>query len=508
MSFFEDIKAAKMIGGSGGTPAPTLIEKNITANGEYSASDDSADGYSAVSVAVPNTYSASDEGKVVSSGALVSQTSTTATTNGTIDTTTNNSVTVNVANSYTAQDEGKVVSNGALVAQTSATFTENGTYDTTGISSITIAVPVLHTYGVVWDKTDQNHSSQLTYTDDAAGFSRPDPFVNDGNHPGSSPFDTLMPWAGMHKVTIDGNVMVGIPKFWFKWTSDASSLKLQISDTEQEGFLVSPAHQARNANEQDRDFVYIGRYKCVKDTSDTTNNYKSQTEKSPMTNITRATARTAIAGLGTGYSQQDFAMFWTVRMLYLVEFADWNSQATIGNGCGNGSSVVQTGSTDSMTYHTGTIQTDRTTYNGGTQYRWIEGIWDNVTEWCDGIFFAGTNKLDVYIVKNPANFTDYDTTNAVNVGQRANTSNCVSDFFVPSTSGYEWALYPNEVYGTDYTKYVADHCRYNSSGVVLRFGGYYNQSQSYGMFSLSGNSDASYQDSSLGSRLQYLPPQN
>ena len=453
------------------------------------------------------TITAADNGKVVVNGALTEQTSTSTTTNGTLDTTTNNSVVVNVANSYTQQDEGKVVSDGALVAQTSATFTENGTYDTTGISSITINVSTVtaHTYGVVWDKTDPNHSSQLTYTDDSASFSRPDPFVNDGQHAGSSPFDALMPWSGMEKVTIDGNVLVKIPKFWFKWTSDASSLKLQISDTAQEGFMVSPAHQARNANEQDRDFVYIGRYKCVNDTSDTTNNYKSQTGKSPMTNITRATARTAIAGLGTGYSQQDFAMFWTVRMLYLVEFADWNSQATIGNGCGNNSSAVSTGSTDSMTYHTGTIQTDRTTYNGGTQYRWIEGLWDNVTEWCDGIFFAGTNKLDVYIIKNPANFTDADTTNAVNVGQRANASNCISDFFVPSTSGYEWALYPNAVSGSDYTKYVADRCYYNSSGVVLGIGGYYDRYQGYGMFYLSGSSDASYQNGSIGSRLQYLP---
>ena len=119
---------------------PVLIEKSIVTNGEYSASDDSADGYSAVSVAVPNSYSAGDEGKVVSNGALAAQTSTTATANGTIDTTTNNSVTVNVANSYTAQDEGKVVSNGALVAQGSDTVTENGTVDTTLIDSLTVNV--------------------------------------------------------------------------------------------------------------------------------------------------------------------------------------------------------------------------------------------------------------------------------------------------------------------------------------------------------------------------------
>lgn len=80
---------------SGGSAS--LGTKSITTNGTYNASSDNLDGYSQVTVNVPNTYSASDEGKVVSSGALVSQTSTTYVTNGTYDTTTINSVTVNVS---------------------------------------------------------------------------------------------------------------------------------------------------------------------------------------------------------------------------------------------------------------------------------------------------------------------------------------------------------------------------------------------------------------------------
>ena len=53
-------------------------------------------GYATVNVSVPNTYAAGDEGKVVSSGALVSQTSDTVTANDTYDTTLINSLTVNV----------------------------------------------------------------------------------------------------------------------------------------------------------------------------------------------------------------------------------------------------------------------------------------------------------------------------------------------------------------------------------------------------------------------------
>lgn len=75
---------------------PTLIEKSITANGTYTASDDGADGYSSVTANVANSYAASDENKVVSNGALVAQTSDTVTENGTVDTTLISSLLVNV----------------------------------------------------------------------------------------------------------------------------------------------------------------------------------------------------------------------------------------------------------------------------------------------------------------------------------------------------------------------------------------------------------------------------
>ena len=101
-----------------GSPDTKLIDKTITANNTYNAIDDNANGYSSVIVDVPNTYTAGDEGKVVNNGALVSQTSTSATTNGIVDTTLNNSIDINVPNTYTVNDNGKVVNNQELVAQT------------------------------------------------------------------------------------------------------------------------------------------------------------------------------------------------------------------------------------------------------------------------------------------------------------------------------------------------------------------------------------------------------
>ena len=89
----DDDRIANVVGTAqqGITPTGT---KSITANG---TGIDIAS-YQYADVAVPNSYSQSDEGKVVSSGALVSQTAhadiTPTTTDQTIDTTTNNSIKV------------------------------------------------------------------------------------------------------------------------------------------------------------------------------------------------------------------------------------------------------------------------------------------------------------------------------------------------------------------------------------------------------------------------------
>ena len=122
---------------------PRLEERFIVQNGEYYPHE-GRNGISKVTVNVPTgSISIEDEGKVVSNGELVAQTSVDIDNNGTYDTTTNNEIVVNVENTYLPADEGKVVSNSELVAQTSKNISSNGTYDTTLNNSVVVSVAEL-----------------------------------------------------------------------------------------------------------------------------------------------------------------------------------------------------------------------------------------------------------------------------------------------------------------------------------------------------------------------------
>lgn len=390
------------------------------------------------------------------------------------------------------------------INQTTGEVTVNSVGDTTGTATIKVKVaesanylapadkdvPVkaqfVTIYGVEWDWTSSG-PTKGTRTDAAAGFSDPNPAVNNGN--GSSPFDNLMPWAGMVKETRTGGVMVKEPKYWYKWTKTGKKLKLQIADGPVEGFHVDPVNMDRGDGLGELNFSYIARYHCASGT------YKSETNKAQQVSITRSAARTSIHNLGANIWQMDFAQMWYVGMLFLVEFADWNGER-IGRGCSASGSKENNGKTDAMQYHTGTTAANRDTY-GYTQYRNIEGWWDNVYDWMDGCYY---NSNGLNVIKNPNQFSD--SANGTLVGKPV--AGYPSDFTIPTQSGLEWALFPSAAAGST-TNYVPDSWYFGGSYPCLFHGGSYDQDQNHGPFCVycGGASGAS---AGIGCRLQERPP--
>lgn len=360
--------------------------------------------------------------------------------------------------------------------------TTTETVAATAYKDYVVELAYVQIYGASWDGTS---TTKWSRTDEAAEFTDPVPYVAGASSYGS-PFDSLQPWAGMTVSERTGGTMVAIPKFWYKLTQNGRGMTIQIADRAVEGYSVSPAHMDRGDGHGERDVVYIGRYHC-------TGTYKSGTG-SPRANMTRSSARSGIHNLGSTIWQSDFAMRFTVWLLYIVEFCDWNSQAKIGYGCSPNSNTFAMGYTDSMPYHTGTDQSSRATY-GGTQYRNIEGLWDNVWDWCDGCYY---NSNGLNVILNPANFSDGSGGTAVGT-----PSNGWPSAFNVKTNGGFPTFIPTSASGNDAT-YSCDVWYFDSSHPCLYVGGYYSHNSRYGLFYVY-YSAASYYDGSIGCRLQELP---
>ena len=407
--------------------------------------------------------------------------------NGTITATSNNTSVAKIKsiNQSTGVVTVESVNDTTGTAKITVKVAEGTNYKAASDTTVSVTATFVTIYGVEWDWTSSGQTKG-TRTDAAASFGDPSPAVNNGS--GSSPFDNLMPWSGMVKETRSGGVEVKEPKYWFKWTKTGKKLKLQIADGYVEGFSVDPVNRDRGDGLGELDYSYIGRYHCA-------SGYKSTTGAAQQVNITRSQARSGIHSLGANFWQMDFAQFWYVNMLFLVEFADWNGER-IGRGCSTNGSKMNNGQTDAMGYHTGTTAASRDSY-GFTQYRNIEGWWDNVYDWMDGCYY---NNNGLNVISNPNNFSD--SANGTLVGTPS--SGYPSDFTIPTASGLEWALFPSAANGSQ-TTYVPDYWSFRGSSPCLCHGGNYDQSQSHGPFYVS-YYRTSGSSGYIGCRLQERPP--
>lgn len=347
-------------------------------------------------------------------------------------------------------------------------------------------------YGAEWDGSS---TTVWTRTDDAVGLPNPNPYYAGMSGTPSSPFDDISPWKDMviSEDTSAGTV-VAIPKFYYKLSrpdnNPSAGLKIQISMSQFDGSSCSPAHMDRGDGAGERDVVYVGRYHC-------NGSFTSKTGVMPTAGSARSYTRTAIHNLSSNIWQMDFATWFTIWLLYLVEFADWDSQSKIGYGCGNGSSAQNMGYTDSMPYHTGTTQSSKTTYGLGTQYRNIEGLWDNIFDWLDGAYY---NSDGLNIILNPANFSDSSGGIAVGV---PSSIGYPSAFDVKMVNGTYPVIIPTASNGSDST-FSCDYWYFNASLSCLYGGGSYSQGLNRGLFCVYGDGVSS-SSTHRGCRLMILP---
>jgi len=347
-------------------------------------------------------------------------------------------------------------------------------------------------YGVLWAYGQS--STALGRLGLAKTFVNPIPATSLTDE-GSSPFDDVMPWAGMKKYNIidgaiayseddegfsmtDYDTVVYIPEFWFKAAKDTSAETWvwAISPTEKEGFTKHPGSGR-----------YIGRYHTSGDSSAVF----SKSGVAPLVNTSRTNFRTYSHNKGDKWWMLDIATWSALQMLYLIEFADFHSQNTLGKGYGSSSQV--SGASDGAVYHT---------VNGGNtynQYRWVEQPFGRVMDWVDG-FMASSRKC--YLGTDNATFAD-STSALTAAGVTLPSSNYITGFGY--SEEFPWAFLPDEASGGSASTFVPDYV-YSFSGInALYVGGNYYSLDLYGFWYFYANNSATNTYGSLGSRLLYIP---
>ena len=187
-------------------------------------------------------------------------------------------------------------------------------------------------YGIQRNIAD-NSDTAWERTDDAVGL------VANATHDGTevrNDFDNIYPWSHMKTVNYDpteemitatigdsnfkfdgsnGQVMTIIPEFYLKHWDDGIKEHWQISRYALEGFTKVPGFM-------------LGRYVSGR-TAD--NKLISASGLFPEVFRTITAFRTDSRAVGKDFGQVDWRYF-VVQLLYLVEYADYNSQAQLGNG--------------------------------------------------------------------------------------------------------------------------------------------------------------------------------
>ena len=315
-----------------------------------------------------------------------------------------------------------------------------------------------------------------------------------GTVAGHSDFNNCYPWSGIQRITFDtGDVMVKIPKFWYRRYRVNGVEYIKIANKPTDGFAL---HEAFDRPSGEKDYIYVGAHK-------TSSNNKSVPNASPQVNQTRATMRTNARSKGDGWGLIDIATLSAIQMLMLVEFADNNVQAEIGRGyCDNNSAAIKTGTCDSVPNLTG--RPAGTDGKVDVVWRGIEGLWGNVWELVDGVNWKdGT----YYVCNDPSKYADDTATNYTALSFKGAT-NWSSSYITEAgldTGDNEHVMLPAAAGSGSESTYDCDACWSSTGWRVFGHGGAWSEGSHGGLFAANLSSRSSDSTAHTGSRLLYIP---
>lgn len=386
-------------------------------------------------------------------------------------------------------------------------------------------------YGVKIDTTNQNPETSVTYTDDAVGFV---PMRgNDGNFDWGSwelPFKSLGIRPCVFKdgavnyyldpndytkkidgsnadITsgLDGDVMIEIPKMFWKFSENGTDRIIQMSRVEREGF-VCLAH-TRGATKVPA--IYIGAYKG----SLVDGKLRSLSGKTPYNNKTHANFREYAQLNGVGYEQFTFYQMTLLQILFTIFFKSLDGQTALGRGNVDGSVRMNTGARDADGMFWGSTDgTQQIKFCGiedfwGNQRDWIDGLWSTSSTTPPRKLWIATDNFDVVPYRQegetwvdaspkPDNYKEYGTGFAANV-----------DGYIRDIHGTNETGFVTKIAGGSETTHYCDYA-YLRAGYLGNFGGYWTNAGYAGPFHLYLSTSPVYSRSYFGGRLTWIKKQS
>lgn len=368
--------------------------------------------------------------------------------------------------------------------------------------SKTLTLTYANVFGVVWDTSNSSTAlTRLTPSTDPYGLvtrsvtTEPVPAVGTGA--GSSPFDSFMPWSGMKECNLNNTgavtawkgdsgfsrsnnfTMVFIPEFYVAAKRNGTKQYFYVSDKPKTGMTKHPGSGK-----------YIGKYATGSGTS-------CKTSLAPVVYTNRSQFRANAKSIGSKFHLYDFATYCAIIFLYIVEFADWDSQSKIAYGHASGTSSANTsGGTAMMVYHTGTAGSNIKDTYASCQYRWIENLWGNVRQWVDGFNANGTT---AYYCTDPSKYADDTATGYTNIGTLP-SDGYINDLIVTDNG----LLIPKTTGGSE-TTYIPDFMWSSYDWRVLDVGGDWSNGMSAGLLYFRAHDASSLSSSYISARLMCEP---
>lgn len=443
------------------------------------------------------------------------------------------------------ENDGIVIANSNIITITDIGLTNNiiyyyqvfpydthGNYNRNVINRIS-AMPIpYYEYGVSWDKT----ADTCTRLGDAVGLTAITGGVND--------FSSRLPWSEIRRCNMtdsgtinayygdptyvndgsNGQVMVEIPKFYYKITTTASGYEFWISDTLLTGYTLHPAFYRDRNNDgtaEEINYRYFSAYEGVLHngtsyvngntystdqsanvTSNASWKLTSVSGYTPMPYINIGAARTLATRRGVCWGITDFNLVFAVQLLYLVEYAHFDSQAKIGLGYTAAANIgsITTGRTSSLGNVTGNESNLGTDGTHAMSYRGIENFYGNIYKWVDGYITSGTSGSTPITIKiGNVGFNDtgsgYGTT-FTSPSNFTNINGYISDLWA---NQQQLGFTPYGVAGSSTTK-LFDYC-YLYAGSLPIFGGSWASTANAGCFCFYCYYASSYVHSFLAARL-------